>query len=183
MRFMKGIAASLAAVGLAGCAIGGSSRPSVPGPSATSPRVVISTAPAVVPASPQTRSRARTAAAQVYRLYSASQFAAFWRLLSPAVRHQVSRRVWVRVHDACPSAGAGKSRVIKAVTVFGGAAIITEKIPAAAVKAGTNEDVFDYAHGRWSYSPVNLSIYHHGSVAADVAAAKAAGLCTGWRIF
>ena len=81
------------------------------------------------------------------------------------------------------SAGAGKSRIIKAVTVFGSAAIVTEAIAGAASKLGTAEDVFNYANGHWSYSPGDLSIYHHGSVAADVAAAKAAGFCTGWKIF
>ncbi|MGH3422076.1 MAG: hypothetical protein ACRDOD_21075 [Streptosporangiaceae bacterium] len=69
------------------------------------------------------------------------------------------------------------------MTVFGGAAIITEKVPRSAAKVGPAEDVFNYAHGRWSYSPADLSIYHHGSVAADVAAARAADLCTGWKIF
>ena len=78
---------------------------------------------------------------------------------------------------------AGKPRVIKALTVFGDAAIVTEAVTGAPSEPGTAEDVFGYADGRWSYSPQDLSIYHHGSVTADVAAAKAAGLCTSWKIF
>jgi hypothetical protein len=38
--------------------------------------------------------------------------------------------------------------------------------------------VFNYSHDHWGYSPSNLGIYQHRSVAADVAAARAAGLCT-----
>jgi hypothetical protein len=181
MRFLKGLAVGLVAVGLVGCG-GGASEPSTAG-GTTGPAVVTSTAPPAAPVSPQMRAGARAAAAQFYRLYSASQFTAFWNLLAPATKRQVPRRVWVSVHDACPDASAGKSRIIKAVTVFGSAAIVTEAIAGAASKLDTAEDVFNYANGRWSYSLGDLSIYHHGSVAADVAAAKAAGFCTGRKIF
>jgi hypothetical protein len=176
MRFLKGLAVGLAAVGMTGCG-GGSSGTPTSGPSAT----VTSTAAGAAPVSPGMRSGARATAAQFYGLYSASEFAAFWNLLSPATKRQIPRHVWVRVHDACPSAGAGKSRTIKAVTVFGSAAIVTETI--AGASPGTAADVFNYANGRWSYSPGDLSIYHHESVAADIAAARAAGFCTGWKIF
>jgi len=129
------------------------------------------------------QARARAAATQFYGLYSAGQYAAVWDLLSPATKRHVPRHVWVSVHVACPTAGAGRSRIIKAVTVFGSNAITTEAIAGAAAKVHTAEDVFTYAHGHWSYSPQDVSIYHHGSVAADVAAAKAAGFCAGWKIF
>jgi len=183
MRLWKGLAAGVVAVGLAGCSAGGSSQPFATGPAATVPRVVTSTAPAAAPASPQMRAGARAAAARSYRLYSASQFAAFWNLLSLAAKRQVPRHVWVKVHEACTSPGAAEYRTIKSVTAFGNAAIITEAVAGAPAKPGSAEDVFNYARGHWSYSPSDLSIYHHGSVAADVAAAKAAGFCTGWKIF
>jgi len=183
MRLVKGIVTGLVAAGLAGCSISGSAEPSTAGPGAAAPQVVTSTAPGVAPASPKTQAQARAAAAQFYGLYSAGHFAAVWDLLSPATKHRVSRRVWVSVHDACPSAGAGKARVIKAVTVFGSSAITTETIAGAAAKLHTAEDVFDYTHGRWSYSPEDLSIYRQGSVGTDIAAAKAAGFCAGWKIF
>jgi hypothetical protein len=178
MRLLKGLSLGLIVAALVGCS-GSASQPTVarvtPGPA-----VVTSTAPPAAPVSPQMRSGARAAAAQFYGLYSANEFAALWNLLSPATKRRVSRRIWVRVHDACPDADAGKPRIIRAVTVFGSAAIVTETI---ASNLNTAEDVFNYADARWSYSPADLSIYDHGSVTADIAAAKAAGFCTGWKIF
>ena len=181
MRSLKGLAVGLVAASLASCSVVGSSEPSTAGPAAATPRVVTSTAPPAAPVSPQMRAGARAAAAQFYRLYSAHQFAAFWSLLSPAAKRQISGPAWVSVHNACPSAGAGKSRIVKTVTVFGNAAIVTEAL--AGASPGTAEDVFSYVDGHWSYSPEDLSVYHHGSVAADIAAAKAAGFCASWKIF
>ena len=178
MGFPKGLLVGLAAAGLVGCSGAAPGTPSV-SPMATAR----TTASSVPPASPQMKAGARAAAAKFYGLYSANRYSAFWNLLAPATKRQISRRVWVSVHEACPSAGAGKPRVIKALTVFGNAAIVTEAVTGAASKPGTAEDVFSYADGRWSYSPQDLSIYHHGSVTADVAAAKAAGFCTSWKIF
>jgi hypothetical protein len=174
MRFAKGLVGGLALAGLVGCSGGASGSPSVnPVPA------VRTTASSVPSASPQVKAGARAAAAQFYALYSANRFAAIWNLLSPATKRHVSQRVWVSVHDACRDAGAGKSRIIES----GGAAIITETITRATSKPGTAEDVFGYANGHWRYSPGDPSIYYHGSVAADIAAAKAAGFCVGWRIF
>jgi hypothetical protein len=188
MRLLKGLAVGLIAVGLTGCSVaasqpsGGGATPG--GGAAPAPPVVVtSTAPPAAPVSPELRTGARAAAATFYGLYSASQFSAFWNLLSPATKRQVSRSVWVSVHEACPDAAAGKPRIIKAVTVFGSAAIVTEAIAGAPSNLGTAEDIFTYANGRWSYSPADLNIYHQGSVAADIGAAKAAGFCTGWKIF
>jgi hypothetical protein len=190
MRLSKGLTVGLVAVGLVGCSGGaspvlsvGSVSPSVVTSTAppAAPSVLTSTAPPAAPVSPQMKTGASAAATQFYELYSASQFAAFWNLLSPVTKSRVSENTWVSVHDACRSADAGKSRSIKAVTVFGTAAIVTEVV--AGAPANSTEDVFSYASGRWSYSPADLSIYGHGSVTADIAAAKAAGLCTGWKIF
>ena len=178
MRFLKGLAVGLALAGLVGCGGGASGSPSV------SPVPAVRTTASSVPsAAPQVKAGARAAAAHFYGLYSASRYSAFWNLLAPATKRQISRRVWISVHEACPSASAGKPRVIKALTVFGNAAIVTEAVTGAPSKPGTAEDVFSYVDGRWSYSPQDLSIYHHGSVTADVAAAKAAGFCTSWKIF
>ena len=193
MRALKGLALGLAAAGLAGCgaaagavpggvgSTGGSSQPSAARAAATAAGAAISTASAAPAVNPRMRAGAREAAAHFYSLYSASDFAAVWNLLSPATKPQISRHVWVTVHDACPSAGAGKSRSIKAVTAFGNAAIVTETV--TGVAPGAAEDVFSYVDGRWSYSPPDLSIYHHKSVTADIAAAKAAGFCASWKIF
>ena len=81
--------------------------------------------------------------------------------------------------SGCLSDNAETSGAIKSVTVFGNAAIVTEAITGATSTHHTVESVFNYAHGRWGYSPGDISIYHHGSVAADIAAAKAAGFCAG----
>jgi hypothetical protein len=175
MRLWKGLLVSLVAAGLAGCTVGTSGPPAVPTPTITA------TASSVPPASPHTKAVARAAAEQFYGLYAASRYATMWNLLASATQHQVSRKAWVGVHDACSTAVAGKSRVIKTVTVFGNAAIVAETVtgglPAPA------EDVFNYADGRWRYSPQDPGIYQHKSVTADVAAAKAAGLCTSSKVF
>ena len=178
MRFRKSLLVGLAAIGLVGCSGAVSGTPSA-SPIATTR----TTASSVPPASPQMKAGARAAAAQFYGLYATSQFAAAWNLLAPATKRQLPRRVWVSMHEACPSAGAGKPRVIKAVTVFGNAAIVTEAIVVTSLKPATAEDVFNYADGHWSYSLADLNIYRDGSVAADIAAAKAAGFCTGWKIY
>ena len=79
---------------------------------------------------------ARAAAVLLYGLYAGGHYAAFWNLLAPATKRQISQRAWLGVHKACPAAGAGQSRVIKALTVFGDTAIVTETITAIPVKLG-----------------------------------------------
>ncbi|MGO9160431.1 MAG: hypothetical protein ACLP7J_06910 [Streptosporangiaceae bacterium] len=135
------------------------------------------------PAEPETKAGAWAAAEYYYRLYLASQFAASWDLLAPAARQQIPQRIWVGVHNGCLSASAGTARVIKSVTVFGNAAIVTEMLPSARSKRRMAEHVFNYADRHWGYSPGDLSIYSHQSIAADIAAARAAGFCAGWKEF
>jgi hypothetical protein len=183
MRLSAGLAAGFAAACIAGCSVGGAAMPSAGAPAATASRgVATSMAPPAPPASPSVRAGARAAASHFYDVYSARQFAAAWSLLATTARRQVSRQVWLSVHDGCAH-GASNSRVIKAVTVFGNAAIVTAAGPGAASKPDTTEDVFSYTDGRWLYSPGDLSIYLHGSVAADIAAARAAGNCASWKVF
>ena len=101
---------------------------------------------------------------------------ASWDLLARAAKRQVPKGIWVKVHDGCPSASRWSGpTVIKAVTVFGNAAIVTET-PRRGSRRGiaAAEGVFNYVHGRWGYSPDDLSIYQRGSVAADIAAAREA---------
>ncbi len=187
MRFPKSVLVGLVATGLVGCSVatglvGCSGTASGPPSVGTTP-TASATASSVPPASPQMKAGARAAAAHFYGLYSASQFAASWNLLTPTTKRHVPRHVWVSVHEACPSIGTGKRRTIKAMTVFGSAAIVTESITGVPPQLGTAEDVFSYANGRWSYSPQDPNIYVHGSVTADIAAAKAAGFCTSWKLF
>ena len=177
MRFAKVLLAGSVVVALAGC----DGQASTPPSSSLSPSAATTgpEAPPPSPASPKMQATARTAAEQFYGLYLSSQFAASWDLLAPAAKRQISRNTWVKVHNGCSSANAGTSGVIKSVTVFGNAAIVTEAITGATSTRRTVEAVFNYAHGRWGYSPGDMSIYKHGSVSADIAAAGAAGYCAG----
>ena len=176
MRFSKGLLVGLIAAGLVGCS-GPAASPSATGSASAAPAAPAS------PAEPHAQAGARTAAARFDSLYLAGQFAASWDLLAPTVKRQVPQQVWVGVHEGCPSARAGTARAIKAVTVFGTVAIVTEKLAGAPPKHGTAEEVFHYANGRWGYSPNELSVYLHKTVLADIAAAKAAGLCASWKGF
>jgi len=205
MRFPWGLLAGLAAfvcVGVAGCGPGpvpaghlgsaaSSAISSVPAPFASSAPAAIassSSAPDATvsgagqtagPAEPETKAGALAAAANFYRLYSAGRFAASWDLLNPTAQRAIPRVVWISVHNGCPSAGSGEARAIKSVLVFGNAAIVTETIADVGSRLGQAEDVFNYVHGHWWYSPADLGIYDHGSVAADLVAATALGFCAG----
>ena len=171
MRFTKGLLVGLVATGLVACSSPGSGLSAAPAKS-------VPAAGQLGPFEPKTHAGARAAAARFYGLYFGSQFAASWDLLAPAAKRHVPRSVWVGVHDGCLSSSARRARVIKSVTVFGDAAIVTNTIAGSHSRHRTASNVFNYANGRWGYSPADLSIYHHGSVAADIAAAKAAGFCT-----
>ena len=116
-------------------------------------------------------------------MYFASRFAASWDLLAPDAQRRVPKNVWIKVHEGCPAATLGVTRVIKAVTVFGSTAIVTETITGAHSKRNTIGYVFYYVDGHWGYSPLYPGIYHRGSIAADIAAAKAAGLCSSSKAF
>lgn len=194
MRFGKGLAAAVAGLtvaAVAGCAAAAAG----PGPSPRAPAAPqasghaassgkgASSAALAPSITPRAEAAIRPAAAHFYAVLLGREFATSWELLAPAVRKQIPLRVWTGVHEACPTADAGKPRIIKTVTVFGDAAIVTSAVTGAPAKAGLSEDVFNYADGRWWYSPEDLGIYEHGSVAADVAAAKSAGLCAGWKSF
>jgi hypothetical protein len=172
MRFCKGLLVGIVVVGLAGCTV------------STNTTAAPSNPPNPLPADAMTT--ARTAAAQFDSLYFASRFAASWALLAPDAQRQIPETVWVRVHDGCSSATSatsGVTRTIKSVTVFGNAAIVTESVLTLPSTRHTLEYVLNYADSRWSYSPGDLSIYHRRSIAADIAAAKAAGLCVSWKVF
>jgi hypothetical protein len=180
MRFSKGLLVSLTAVGLVGCSSSAS------GPSSPSPEATVTTRPTAAqtgPVVPHAEAGARAAAARFDGLYLAGHFAASWGLLGPAVKQQVPLGAWIQVHHACQAVGTGTARAIKAITVFGNAAIITEAIATGPAKSRTFEEVFSYANGQWGYSPNDMSIYHHGSAAADIAAARAAGVCATGKTF
>jgi hypothetical protein len=182
MRSWHGLLTGLIAVGLAGCTISASGPAAGPPPAvgpATSPAAVTGSAAAPAgPAEPMTRAGARAAAANFYQEYAASQFAASWDLLAPAAKRTVTRDLWVGVHQGCLPASGGSGRVIRSVIVFGNSAIVTETRTGTASRLGKAEDVFSYVDGHWGYAPDDLAIYQHGSVGADIAAARAVGFCS-----
>jgi hypothetical protein len=173
MRFGKVFLAGALVVVAAGCS-GHQAGDLSPGATQSRPY-----APPPSSASPQMAASARKAANQFSSVYLSRRFAASWDLLDPAAKKLISRDTWIRVHDGCRGETAGSTGVIKSVTVFGNAAIVTEAITKATLQSRTIEAVFNYLHGRWGYSPSDLSIYQHGSISADIAAARTAGYCTG----
>ena len=68
---------------------------------------------------------------------------------------------------------------MKSVTIFGDAAIVTQKMTGSHSRAHVTRGIFNYVDRHWGYSPDDSSIYQYASVAADIAAAKAHGLCSG----
>jgi hypothetical protein len=178
MRVSTVLLAGLVAAGLtglAGCSNAASSLP------AAQPRTTAPAPDQTRATEPHAKAGARTAALRFDDLYLAGRYAASWEQLVPAVRHQIPLRLWIKVHHGCRPAAA--VRTIKAVTVFGNAAIVTEAVTKGPPRHRRGEEVFSYIRGEWGFSPNDLSIYHHGSAAADISAARAAGLCATWKSF
>ena len=194
VRFWHPVLVGVVAVGLAGCTHSVTTAPSAgQPPSATTPSSAgqpptaaganRSTEAPPTPLPTGAKADVGAAAAQFDSAYFAGRFATAWSLLAPTVQSQVPENVWVGVHDGCPAATPGVTAAIKAVTVFGDTAIVTETVHAAQSGPHTTEYVFYYANGHWGYSPVNPGIYHRGSITADISAAKKAGLCSSWKTF
>jgi hypothetical protein len=83
----------------------------------------------------------------------------------------------VAVHQGCPAQSAGLSHDVKDTTVPGNTAVVTVSLAGVAAGIGSESEAFAYSAGRWGLIPDDLSFYKHGSVRADIAAAKAAGYC------
>jgi hypothetical protein len=143
----------------------------------------VTTSPSATPSNAQPQlalqTGARQAAASWYHLSSSGQLTASWQLLAAAVKKQIPLKVWVAVHEGCPAANTGVTRTITSVTVLGTAAIVTEKVTGPKARNSTSNDVFNLGNGQWTYSPNDINVYQHSSVAADITAAKAKGLCDG----
>src|SRR5215469_4318333 len=182
MHVRNALLVGLATATLAGCA--GSSTEV--GQSA-SPRTHASSGTAAAQSDTSTTSLqvgARAFAQQFYRLYLADRFAATWEMLAPAAKSHVPRHLWIQVHDRCRPASGGKHTfAIKSVTVFGDSAIVAVKFVGPNSRQQPSRDVFSYTKGQWRYSPGDLGVYEHGSVHADIVAARAAGFCTSLRSF
>jgi hypothetical protein len=182
VRPWPGLLAGMVAVGLAGCT-NSVTAPSFSGPSATAAGTATPKAVPLPPLPTGAKAAAQAAAVRFDSVYFVGRFAASWNLLAPAARSQVPESVWVGVHDGCASATSGVTSVIRSVTVFGDTAIVTETIRGSQSRQDTAGYVFYYADGSWGYSPGDPGIYHRGSIAADIDAAKTAGLCAGLKSF
>jgi flagellar capping protein FliD len=130
-------------------------------------------------AQPETAAAASAAARQYLGLYSAGQFAAAYGLFAPSARRAVSESTWVAVHQGCPPQASGLTYQVKDATVTGSTAVVTVTLAGAASSLASESEALTYSGGRWGFVPNDLSMYEHGSVKADLAAAKAAGYCTG----
>jgi hypothetical protein len=131
---------------------------------------------ASTPVEPQTAAAVRSDADDYLTLYTAGQFAIIYQMLSTPARQAISEQAWVAVHRGCPGATGGMSYRIRHIAVTGSTAVVTVALTGTAKPVSATETLV-YANGHWGFSPRDLGLYHHGSLSADVAAAKAAGGC------
>ena len=172
--------AVVAAIVAATAACSGGASTSSAG-SATTATTAPTSATAVATAAggqPETAAAATAAATQYFDFYSAGDFAATWGLLAPSAQREISEATWVGVHQACPAA-AGISYRVKGARLTGGMAAVTVDQTEHKTSFGSVTEAFSYSAGRWGFVPEDTSLYRHGSVTADVSAAKAEGYCAG----
>jgi hypothetical protein len=167
---------------VAGIAIGGAAgyalHGSTPAAASTGNAAAAVTTP-TAPATPDTAAAAKSAAAAFFALYSAGQWQAAWQRLVPADQKIAPEKLYVEFHDACPSAAAGLADKIESVTLSGKAAVVTYTIPVVEKEFGSATIAEDWTASGWrqEFTSGLASEYQHGSLKADVAAAKAAGEC------
>ena len=133
---------------------------------------------ATAAAQPETAAAATAAAKQYFGFYSAGDFAATWGLLTPSAQRSIGEAIWVGVHQGCPAA-AGVSYRVKGAELTGSVAAVTVAQAEDKTSMGSVTEAFSYAAGRWGLVPDDSGLYRHGSVKADIAAAKSEGYCTG----
>jgi hypothetical protein len=134
------------------------------------------------PAEPDTAAAAGTAAGRLLGYYAAGRFGQAWDMLTVPVQQQVPRATWNGFYGGCFA--------VTGVTYTVRQAVIRDPASAeviAVVAVSTRGDgpppgypltlAFDYDGNRWRYQPNSTAIWGHGSVAADLAAARAAGVC------
>ena len=177
MRFPAiGIVPATVAAGLALAACSGTSSGSTPGPSAPA-RSASPGAHASTPVEPATVSAVRADADDYLTLYTAGQFAIIYQMLSAPARQAIDQQAWVAVHRGCLGATGGMSYKIRHIAVAGKTAVVSVVLTGGAAKPESATETLVYADGHWGFSPRDVALYRHGSVTADVAAAKAAGGC------
>jgi hypothetical protein len=165
----------VAAVLAAAACSSGTPAPRTSTPTTTAPASPVAVAST---AQPETAAAAKTAAARFFGLYTAGQYAAAWTLLPPSTRRVIPQATWVAVHKACPSAAAGLAFQIKNVTATGGTAIVTYSLSGVGAALGSATQALTYSGGQWWLALSDPSMYQHGSVKSDIAAAKVQGSCS-----
>jgi hypothetical protein len=174
---IRGALITAAAITAAACSSGTPATPSSATTAADATTAPVSPTAAASTAQPETAAAATAVAKQYYGLDSAGQFGAAWGLLAPSAQRAVSRATWVAVHQGCPSQSAGITYDVSKATLTGDTAIIAVSLPGTASSLGSESEALTYSAGRWGFVPNDLSMYKHGSVRADVAAAKTSGYC------
>jgi len=99
--------------------------------------------------------------------------------LVPADQKIAPEKLYIDFHDACPSQAAGLAYKIESVTMAGKAAVVTYTIPVLEKALGSATITEDWTASGWrqEFTSGLASDYQHGSLKADVTAAKAAGEC------
>jgi hypothetical protein len=162
-------AVALVAGGAAGWVVRGPGTAPTPGPAASS---------AAAAGTPDTAAAAQSAAQRFFTFYSAGQWDDAWQYLTAAEKREAPESVYAAVHQGCPSAAAGLAYAIKNVTLAGQTAVITYTVSGATgALVGNATMPATWTPSGWGVEPSGMSIYTHGSVSADIAAAKAAGDC------
>lgn len=133
-------------------------------------------------AGPRATASARIAAVQFQSLYFGGRFADSWGLLATSAKRLIPRKLWTRVHESCPPARDATAGTVGSITIFSNTAIIGVS---HGDRSSRSKDyyVLSYANGRWGYAPNDMSLYHRGSLAADLAAARKAGFCGSRKVF
>jgi hypothetical protein len=171
MRYRASAMAAAAAAGLTlvACSPGGGTA----GPATSTPAAAAR--PSATTGEPRTVAAVRADADDYLSLYSAGQYAITYQMLSAGARQAISQQTWMAVHHGCP--GGGPVYKIARVVVTGNTAVVTATLPGASQDKAWQTETLVYADGHWGFVPRDLSLYQHGSVAADVAAARARGGC------
>ena len=170
-----GIVPAAVAAGLALAACSAGSSGSSAGPSAAGSAAP--SAHASTPVEPETAAAVRADADDYLTLYMAGQFAIIYQMLTTPARQAINQQAWVAVHRGCPGATGGMTYKIRGIAVTGKSALVTVALTGKAAKPESATEALVYSDRHWGFSPRDLGLYRHGSVSADVAAAKAAGGC------
>jgi hypothetical protein len=115
---------------------------------------------------------ARAAAARVMGDFAARRYADAWQMLTPADQRAVPEATWVAVYGGCQHAPLAYAAGTPALSAGGTAAGVPVTVAGYPVLVD-----FAYDGGRWRYHPASLSMFAAGTVAADIAADRAAGIC------